>query len=376
MKDLKRYKTVNKIKQFNFQINRVLTYGSDACDERLVTARLAKVSTLDEWYKAWTELSDIAINNNRYMHAAYYDRMAEFFLKQDDPRKSPLYDKCIKEFKTAFEQYRINYKTFEVPYKNGFMMCIRMTPSQYKQTVLVCGGYDSFIEEFVLQVHKFVQQGYEVILMEGPGQGDCVRQHLYFEASFEEPVAAVLDFFEVKACAMVGISWGGYFALRTAAFEKRVTKIVAYDAMDDGYEVMTNIFPRPIRWYVRKLIKEGDRTKVNLLLKRIAKRSVLADWMLAQGQFITGTESIYDMYMALQEHNLNGLYEKIDQDVLLMAGEKDHYIPLCQFERCRKRIINAKTMKARCFSAIEGGEQHCQIGNHELAIDTILRWLA
>ena len=46
MKDLKRYKTVNKIKQFNFQINRVLTYGADACDEELVTKRLSKVSTL------------------------------------------------------------------------------------------------------------------------------------------------------------------------------------------------------------------------------------------------------------------------------------------------------------------------------------------
>lgn len=36
MMELKRYKEVNKIKQFNFQINRVLTYGTEACDEELV----------------------------------------------------------------------------------------------------------------------------------------------------------------------------------------------------------------------------------------------------------------------------------------------------------------------------------------------------
>jgi pimeloyl-ACP methyl ester carboxylesterase len=32
--------------------------------------------------------------------------------------------------------------------------------------------------------------------------------------------------FEDRADTL-GISWGGYFALRTAAFEKRVTKVVA-----------------------------------------------------------------------------------------------------------------------------------------------------
>lgn len=61
--------------------------------------------------------------------------------------------------------------------------------------------------------------------------------------------------------------------------------------------------------------------------------------------------------------------------MLLLAGEKDHYIPICQFERCKKNIINAKSLTARCFTIEEGGEQHCQIGNHELAIDTMLKWI-
>ena len=95
--ELKRYRKVNRIKQFNFQINRVLTYGEEACDEELVIKYLSDVRTIEEWYGAWTELSAIAIDSSKYMHAAYYDRMAEFFLKQSDSRKSPLYDKCIEE---------------------------------------------------------------------------------------------------------------------------------------------------------------------------------------------------------------------------------------------------------------------------------------
>ena len=373
--ELKRYRKVNRIKQFNFQINRVLTYGKEACDEELVIKYLSNVRTLEEWYEAWTKLSAMAIDSNKYMHAAYYDRMAEFFLKQSDSRKSALYDKCIEEYHKAFEQLGIEYKAYEVPYEKGFLKCIRMTPGNYKQTVLVCGGYDSFIEEFVLQVRKFVQKGFDVILMEGPGQGDCIRQKIYFTESFELPVATVLDYFGITSCTMVGISWGGYFALRSAAFEKRIKHVVAYDAMDDGVEVMTNIFPCFICWYIRKLIKNGNETKLIRLLTRIAKKSVLADWMLSQGQFITGADSIPAMYKSLGKHNLTGLYEKIDQDVLLLAGEKDHYIPMCQFERCKEKIINAKSMTSRCFTRKEGGEQHCQIGNHIIAVDTILDWI-
>ncbi len=373
--ELKRYKKVNKIKQFNFQINRVLTYGKEACDEELVIRYLSDVRTIEEWYEAWTKLSAMAVDRNRYMHAAYYDRMAEFFLKQDDSRKSLLYDKCIAEYHKAFEQSGIEYKAYEVPFEKGFLKCIRMTPNNCKQTVLVCGGYDSFIEEFVLQIHRFVQKGFDVILMEGPGQGDCVRQKIYFRESFEIPVASVLDHFGVTSCTMVGISWGGYFALRAAAFEKRIKHVVAYDAMDNGLEVMTHIFPYLICRYVRKLIKDGNEEKLIRLLTKISKKSVLADWMLSQGQFITGTDSIPAMYRSISRHDLTGLYEKIDQDVLLLAGEKDHYIPMCQFERCREKITTAKSMTSRCFTKKEGGEQHCQIGNHGIAVDTILDWI-
>lgn len=372
---LEGYKKVNRIKQFNFQINRVLTYGKEACDEELVIKNLSDVHKLEEWYEAWTKLSAIAIDRNKYMHAAYYDRMAEFFLKQSDSRKHALYAKCIEEYHKAFEQAGIEYKAYEVPFEKGFLKCIRMTPENYKQTVLVCGGYDSFIEEFVLQVRSFVQEGFDVILMEGPGQGDCVWQKIYFKESFEHPVASVLDYFGVSSCTMVGISWGGFFALRAAAFEKKIKHVVAYDAMDDGLEVMTHIFPDFICWYVRKLIKNGNETKLIRLLTKISKKSVLADWMLSQGQFITGTDSIPAMYKSISKHNLRSVYEKIDQDVLLLAGEKDHYIPMCQFKRCKKKIQNAKSMTSRCFTKKEGGEQHCQIGNHSIAVDTILDWI-
>ena len=45
--ELKRYRKVNRIKQFNFQINRVMTYGEEACDEELVIKYLSDVRTIE-----------------------------------------------------------------------------------------------------------------------------------------------------------------------------------------------------------------------------------------------------------------------------------------------------------------------------------------
>ena len=76
-----------------------------------------------------------------------------------------------------------------------------MDAENSKETILVCGGYDSFIEEFVLQVNDFVKKGYSVILYEGPGQGECISQGIYFTDAFHKATSEVLDFFDLKSCA-------------------------------------------------------------------------------------------------------------------------------------------------------------------------------
>ena len=45
------------------------------------------------------------------------------------------------------------------------------------------------------------------------------------------------------------------------------------------------------------------------------------------------------------------------------------------FPRNRKNILRHPSMTSRCFTGKEGGEQHCQIGNHSIAVDTILDWI-
>ena len=41
-----------------------------------------------------------------------------------------------------------------------------------------------------------------------------------------------------------------------------------------------------------------------------------------------------------------------------------------------RELVCAQSVTARIFTAREGAEQHCQVGNMTLARDEIVRWLA
>jgi pimeloyl-ACP methyl ester carboxylesterase len=67
-----------------------------------------------------------------------------------------------------------------------------------------------------------------VIAFEGSGQGVArALAGLTFDHDWEKPVNAVLDHLDIESAALIGISMGGYWALRAASRERRITKVVA-----------------------------------------------------------------------------------------------------------------------------------------------------
>lgn len=46
---------------FNFQVNRLLSYGDIACDKDEVYAVVAKINNFETWYKAWSEVAETAV---------------------------------------------------------------------------------------------------------------------------------------------------------------------------------------------------------------------------------------------------------------------------------------------------------------------------
>jgi len=143
----------------------------------------------------------------------------------------------------------------------------------------------------------------------------------------------------------------------------------------DGYDCMTNPFPFIMKIVFNILFSLKAKNLINGLIYRIMKKNLLVHWAIEHGQYITGTDTPFEFYAHLKKHTLKGIEKNITCNVLLLAGEKDHYIPLRHYYILMKKIKNANTLTGRIFTQEEGGQEHCQIGNHTLAIDYIINWL-
>jgi alpha-beta hydrolase superfamily lysophospholipase len=98
--------------------------------------------------------------------------------------------------------------------------------------VLLIAGLDSTKEEFHTFTGLFLRRGVATLAFDGPGQGE-VEFTLPIEAEFEKPVGAVVDWLasrsdlDASKIAAAGVSLGGYYVARAAAFEPRLTCAVA-----------------------------------------------------------------------------------------------------------------------------------------------------
>lgn len=366
------YVTLHPVKQLDFQINRILTYGDAACNFDEVKNAAKSITDLDTWYNVWRNLGVRAEKEKRFLHAAYYYRLAEFFLRES-PEKQEMYKQSIDNFYKIIgsdKDIRIEY----VPYQGKSMKTLVFHSENPIGNLVVFGGYDSFIEEFYLAVKEWTSLGYNIYLFEGPGQGETLKRGLTFEPHWEKPVGAVLDYFELQDAYVIGVSWGGYLALRAAAYDERISKVVAYDVLYDGFDCMTNPFPQPIKGLIKFLFQIKAKKIINAIIENVAKKKLIVDWAVSHGQYITGTKSPYDFYAHLMKHSLKGIMSNIKCDVLLLAGEHDHYIPSPHYNILMQGVTCAKSLSGRVFTESEGGAEHCQVGNHRLASDYIMHW--
>ncbi|HET9665030.1 MAG TPA: alpha/beta fold hydrolase, partial [Burkholderiales bacterium] len=97
--------------------------------------------------------------------------------------------------------------------------------------ILVPGG-DSTKEELYDFSEHILKRGIAVFAFDGPGQG-LVSTKVKLRPDFEVPIRAVTDFvlkrkdIDANRLAIGGISYGGLFACRAAAFDERFKAVVS-----------------------------------------------------------------------------------------------------------------------------------------------------
>ena len=78
---------------------------------------------------------------------------------------------------------------------------------------------------------------------------------------------------------------------------------------------------------------------------------------------------------AIQRYTAAGISSRVTQDVLLLAGSEDHYVPVEQFYIQIAALTNTRSLTARLLTRAESAQNHCQAGNYGLAFQVITAWL-
>ncbi len=123
----------------------------------------------------------------------------------------------------------------EIPYQGGRLAGILRKPAGgtgKAPVVVICVGLDSTKEEMDVYENLYTARGMATLAFDGPGQGEA-EYDLPIRGDFEVPVKAVIDYvatrpdLDAQRVGLVGVSLGGYYAARAAAFEKRVQACVS-----------------------------------------------------------------------------------------------------------------------------------------------------
>src|SRR6201994_3667875 len=263
------------------------------------------------------------------------------------------------------------------PFGSGLLPPYDVRPErQVGPTVMMFGGFDSYVEEFFPMIAAMVDAGRRVVLFEGPGQGSALEDFgLTMIPEWEQPVAAVLDHYGLDNVAAVGISLGGGLVIRAAAFESRISQVVAFDILDDFFETIARQLGRGVRIPLRALLDARARRLINAAADWAVARKPVSEWGLQQGMHVTGTATPYDFLRSTTAMNTGKISHRVRADVLLLAGADDHYVPLKQLGRQAGTLSNARSVTTRIFTAAEKASNHCQLGNIGAAARFMTAWL-
>lgn len=354
----------------NFQLNR-FSPGARIEDFRLAASR---IRNLQDWKRELLALAERADSEGRRANAAACYRAAEFFIPTSDPDKRRVYDRFIALFEELTNDR--DYQQREVPFRGSMLPTLHLPLEGATDTLVVHGGFDSFQQDLFPAAEALRAAGYRVILFEGPGQGAALYRHgLHMTPEWEPAVGAVLDAYGIERCSLLGLSLGGYLALRAAAFERRVKRVIAFGVMADFLECFTRAGGPVLGPLLRLGLRSGADRIIDRVSERRMQQDLLAAWGIPHGMHVMGVETPSAFFRKVSRFNTRSFSGSITQDVLLIAGAEDHYVPIRQFFDQARSLTGVRSLTGRIFTAAEKCQNHCQVGNVSLALRTIVGWL-
>lgn len=226
----------------------------------------AAMSSYADWCSAWSaraayheQIAKEAMAKKHFLtagegfqRAGVYYHFAAFLFVNDVPQMKVAHQKAIACRQAALPYLTPPGERVEIPYEGKTLYGILRKPAGVsKPPVMVMAvGLDSTKEETDAYEAPFLARGIAILVFDGPGQGEG-QYDLAIRGDYEAPVKAVIDYIGTRAdldsnrVGMWGVSLGGYYAPRAAAFDKRIKACIAlggpfnWGAAWDGLPALT-----------------------------------------------------------------------------------------------------------------------------------------
>ncbi|MCH7915593.1 MAG: alpha/beta fold hydrolase [Deltaproteobacteria bacterium] len=197
-----------------------------------------------------------------------------------------------------------------------------------------------------LGAREALDRGIACLIFDGPGRGGMLKlKNIKAIPDFEKPVGAAVDYLirrgdiDPTRIALLGLSMGGYYVARAAAYERRVKACVihfgCYNAFDDIYEYYPPIRPQ-LRWIVGAESEDGARE-------------------------------------ALSRFTLAGSIGRIECPLLILHGEDDMITNPQAARRIHDEAECEKQLKV--YKSGEPGSIHCGYDRHTEILPLIHDWI-
>lgn len=223
---------------------RFTSQGVDYNDFYNTTSRVEK---WEDWCREWVATGDVhhdlAVKaeargytvsaGEAYIGAALCYHFGKFLFQDYHEEYMSAGRRSIESFSKGVRLLDATAERIEIPFDGTTMVgTLRRPPGADKPPlVLLLPGLDSTKEEFFYWELVFLKRGMATFTLEGPGQGEC-GYHTHIRPDYETAVSAALDVLtgrsdiDLDRIGLAGVSLGGYYAPRAAAFEPRIKAAV------------------------------------------------------------------------------------------------------------------------------------------------------
>jgi dipeptidyl aminopeptidase/acylaminoacyl peptidase len=305
---------------------RLIANGVDYNDFVRTTA---SIDRWDQWLDAWTatgdmhaELADRARDRGRlrsageaYLRAAVSYHFSKFVWVLDRDRNRENTRAAIRALYAAHQLLDPTAERIEAPLDGATVSANLRRPHADgpAPVVVLIPGLDSTKEEFFVWETVFLDRGMATLSLDGPGQGETGFK-LDIRPDYEAAVAAILDAIGDRAeldqqrIGAAGVSLGGHYVVRAAAFEPRLRAIASISGPYD--------------------FADGWDSLPSLTRETIAHH--------------TGATDDADARRRAHQLNLDGVAERVRQPCLVVTGAHDRVISWEQTRRIADGVAGAE----------------------------------